>query len=130
MNTSSAIATIVLRLPNNRAEIVVPIRIVSPPLWERSRRPARTKYSKRQDEQARQARTVECARNEIRVVFEQAWSVVAKIKLRVESHNRPAEDDTRLRLVVRNIARKLEKGRKVDFAEIEVSNLRNKLVYD
>jgi hypothetical protein len=119
-----------VRLLCHGAEIVVAVDIVAPPLRERTRRPSRTENGKRQNEQARQARPIKRACNEVRVILEQTRSVVAEVELRIKSDNGPTEEDTRLRLVVRDVSSELDELWKVDFAERELSNLGDKLMKD
>lgn len=107
--------------------VIVSSHIVAPPLRERNRGATRTKHSERQNEQARQARPIKRTSNQVRVVLEDAWSVVAKIELCVESDNRPAEQHTCLRLVVGDEARVLDELREVDLVDGEVSDLGDEL---
>jgi hypothetical protein len=107
--------------------IIVPCDIVSPPLRKRDSRPSRTKHRERQNEQACQASSVECASNEVRVVPEDARAVVPKVILREEADNCPTEQNARLRLVVWNVACVLNELGKVDLVEGEFADLRNEL---
>jgi hypothetical protein len=107
--------------------VIVARNVVTPPLGEWNRRATSTENGKGQDEQASQASAVESASNEIRVILEDAWAII--VELRVETDNRPAEDDAGLRLVVRNVSGILNKLREVDLVERELANTGNELVW-
>ena len=111
----------------DRTMVVISIEIVSPPIWKRFGGSSRAKDSKRKNEQARETCAIKGASDEVRVVLEDTWSVVAQVELRVESDNDPAEQDTRLRLVVRDIACVLDELWEVDLVEGEFANLGNEL---
>jgi hypothetical protein len=107
--------------------VIIARNVVTPPLGEWNRGTASTENGKGQDEQASQASAVESASNEVRVILENAWAVVAKVELRVETSNSPAEDDTGLRLVVRDVTGVLDELGEVDFMERELANTGNEL---
>ena len=110
-------------LLRHRAQVVVTSDVVTPPLRERNRRSTRTKDCERQDEQAGHTRAIECACNQIRIVLEDAWSIVAEVELRVESDNDPAKQHARLRLVVGEVAGVLNELGEVDLVDREFANL-------
>lgn len=103
--------------------IIVACHIVSPPLREWNRGATSTKDRKRQDKQARQASAIKGTSNEVRVVFENSWAVVAKIELREHPGNDPAHQHTCLRLVVWEVTCVLEELREVDLVYAELANL-------
>lgn len=107
--------------------IIIAGDVVAPPLWKWNSRTSSTKHCKRQNEQAGQAGTVKRAGNEIGVVPEDARSVVAEIELRIEADNRPAEQYTSLRLIVRDVSGELDELWKVDLIQREFTDPRNKL---
>lgn len=89
---------------------------------ERNCGSTRAEYRKAQDEQARQACTIESSRNEVRVVLENARAVVTKVELREEADNGPAQQHARLRLIVWNVSRVLDELREVDLVERELAD--------
>lgn len=98
---------LVTRYPllRNRTQIVVPLGIIPPPTRERHGRPAGAKHGKRQDKQRRQTGPVKRTRDKVRVVAEDARLLVAQIHLHVETRQHLAQDHTRLRRVVGDVAR-------------------------
>lgn len=62
-----------------------------------------TKDRKGQNEEGEKAGTVESTCDEVTVLLEDARVVVPQIILHEETGNDPAEDDTRLGLVVREV---------------------------
>jgi hypothetical protein len=122
-----AIALVLHVSLRDRTMIIISCNIVSPPLRKRNRRPTCSKYRKTQNEQARQTCAIKGASDEVRVVFEDARTVVAQVKLGVKANNGPAEQHARLRLVVWNVAGVLYKLRKIDFVDGEFADFRNKL---
>ena len=116
------------RLLNDRAVVIIARNVVTPPLGEWNRRASSTENRKRQDEQASQAGAIEGTSNEVRVILENAWAVIAEVELRVETSDGPAEDDTGLRLVVRDVSGVLDELGEVDLVERELANTGNELV--
>lgn len=108
--------------------VIVASNVVPPPLRERDCRASCTEDSKGQDEQASQTSAVKRASNEVRVVLEDARSVVAEVELRVETNNGPAEKDACLRLVVWNVTSVLDELREVNLVEREPADPGNELM--
>lgn len=61
----------------HRTQIIIPFGVVPPPGRKRHRRAPRAKHGERQDEERKQRAAVPRARDEVRVVPEDAWPVVA-----------------------------------------------------
>lgn len=110
-----------------RAEVVVPISIVPPPSRERLRRATSSEDGKRQDEEHREAGTVEGAGDQVRVVLEYARAVVPKVKLGVKPGNDLTEDDTGLARVVGYVTRVLDELREVELVCRDSSNAGDEL---
>lgn len=109
------------------AEIVVPINIVTPPTREGNRRPTSPEHRKRQDEQHRKTSAIPSTRNKVRVVLEDAWSVVSEVELDEESSNDLTENDASLGRVVWDIACVLDELWEVDLLETEALYLGDEL---
>ena len=107
--------------------VVVSRCIIAPPSRHGDCRSSRAKDSKRKNEQACETCAIEGTSDEIRVVLEDTRSIVAEVELRVEPDNNPAKQDTRLRLVIRNVARILDELREVDLVDGEFANFGNEL---
>ena len=108
--------------------VIIARNVVTPPLGEWNRRASSTENRKRQDEQASQAGAIEGTSNEVRVILEDAWAVIAEVELGIETSDGPAEEDTGLRLVVRDVSGVLDELGKVDLVERELANTGNELV--
>ena len=115
-------------LLHDRALVIIARNVVTPPLGEWNRRASSTENRKGQDEQARQAGTIEGTSNEVRVILEDAWAVIAEVELRVETSDGPAEEDTGLRLVIRDVSGILDELGEVDLVERELANTGNELI--
>jgi hypothetical protein len=124
--------TLLLQVPllSDRAVVIVSGHIVAPPLRERDRGPTRAKYRERQDEQASHTRAIKCTSDQVRIVLEDARSVVAEVELRVESDKDPTEQHACLRLVVGDVAGELNELREIDLVDGEFANLRYELDAD
>lgn len=108
--------------------VIIARNVVTPPLGEWNRRASSTENRKGQDEQASQAGTIEGTSNEVRVILENAWAVIAEVELRVETSDGPAEEDTGLRLVIRDVSGILDELGEVDLVERELANTGNELI--
>jgi hypothetical protein len=84
---------------------------------------ASSKHSEREDEQDCKTGTVKSTSHEVRVVPEDARSVVSEIELDEEAGENLAQDNTSLTLVVRDITSELDELRKVDIGNIKVLDL-------
>jgi hypothetical protein len=115
------------RLVSCRAKVVVTIHIVAPPGGEVHSRTAGTEDGEGQNEQHRETGTIKGASDQVRVVLEDSGSVVPEIELNEEPSNDLAEDDTGLRLVVRDVAGVLDELGHVDLIEAETLDLGDKL---
>lgn len=114
-------------LLSRRTQIIVAVRIISPPLGERDARPASAKDSKRQDEERQETGAVKGTGDEVAVVLEDARMVVAQVVLVEEPGDHPAEEDAGLGLVVREEAGVLQKLWKVQLVQSKASDFRDEL---
>lgn len=85
---------------SRRAKIIVSIDIITPPRGERNRRTTGPEDGKGKDEEHCETGTVKRARNQVRVVLEDARVVVAQVVLDEEAGWNLVEDDAGLRPVV------------------------------
>lgn len=107
--------------------IIKPVRIIPPPLGERHAGPTGTKHRKGQDEQRGERGAVKRARDEVRVVLEDARAVVAQVELHEEAGDDLAQQDAGLGGVVRDVARVLNELWQVDVVKGEAADFGNKL---
>lgn len=84
---------------------------------------ASAKHCKGENEEHSKTGSVEGTGDQVRVVLEDAWTVVSEIKLDKEAADKLAEDDTSLALVVGDVASKLDELRHVDFGNVEATDL-------
>lgn len=81
----------------HRAKVVVAIDIVAPPRWKGNRRTTGTKDGKGEDKEHCETGTIKCTSNQVRVVLEDSWAIVAEVELNVKPGNNLAENYASLR---------------------------------
>lgn len=108
--------------------IVVTIGIVTPPCREGDRGATGAEHRKRQDEEDSKTSSVECTSDKVRVIFEDARTVVAEVELDEETTNQRAEEYASLRRIVRNIARILDELGQVNLVQGVTADLGDKLM--
>lgn len=86
-----------------------------------------SKHSEREDEQDCQTGTIEGTSHEVRVVPEDARSVVSEVELDKEAGENLAQDNASLTLVVRDVTSELDELGKVDIGNVKVLDLGVKL---
>jgi hypothetical protein len=114
-------------LVRHRTEIVVPIRVVTPPRREGVGRTSRTEHRKGKNKQHSQTSTIKGTGNQVRIVLEDARAVVAEVVLDIETGEDPAEDNTGLALVVRDVASILDELGHIDIGNVETADFGNEL---
>lgn len=114
-------------LLRHRAPVVIPIGVVAPPRRERDGRAAGAEDGEGEDEEHRETGAVPGARDEVRVVLEQARAVVPEVELDEEAGDELAEDDAGLAGVVGDVAGVLDQLGHVDLVEGEALDLGEEL---
>jgi len=112
---------------SRRTEIIIAVNIVAPPGGKRNSRPASAEHGKGQDEQRRQTGTVKSTGHKVRVVLEDARSVVSEVELDEKSRKDLAEDDASLRLVVWDVSGVLDELGHANLCEREALDFGYKL---
>lgn len=100
-------------------EIIVALDVVSPPVREWERRTTGTEDGEGKNEEYCQTSTIKGASDEVGVVLEEAWLVVAEIVLNEETSSDLAEDNASLGRSIWDITSVLDELRKVDFGQTE-----------
>lgn len=123
----SSVFTATDRLLGHRAKVVVTVDVVAPPRGEWYRRTSSTEDGKGQDKENRETSTVKGASDQVRVILEDAWAIVAEVELDEESGKNLAEDDASLRRIIRDITGVLDKLGEVEIRKRKASNPGDKL---
>lgn len=87
--------------------------------------PTCSEYGKRQNEENRETSSVKSSSHQVGIVFEDSWPVVAQIVLNIEAGDDPAEDDTGLTLVVRDVSGVLNELGHINLCHIKSSDARD-----